>query len=86
MPTLRTVIKVILYSALQETQFGCSVLNLTWPFAGHDFTLSSPPFDIAPSEHLVRLPLADKFGVVMVGFQQLNDSRRKVVQKCVIRD
>lgn len=66
MTVLRAVIKVILYGALQETQFGCSVFNLARPFTGHDFPLASPSFDIATSEHLVRLSLTDKFGVVMV--------------------
>ena len=78
--------EIILLGALQHTQVCRPILDTPRSFARYYKPLLSPSFHVAPPKHLVSRPLANVFGVVTVVFEQIDDSRGEVVQKCVVWD
>ena len=74
-----SVIKIILYRALQEAEVGRSVLYLAGPLVCLDLSLASPSFHVPAAEDFISLPLADKLRVVLSILTILADrSFRKV--------
>ena len=78
-----SVIKIILYRALQEAEVGRSVLYLAGPLVCLDFSLASS-FHVPAPEDFISLPLADKLRVVTVHFQHPDNPCGKVVQERVV--
>lgn len=80
------IFQVILRSALQKPEVGGTVFHFSRPLECLHLSLSSPTLHIPSAEHFVCLSLADELRVVIVRFQQLDNTGGEVVDECVIGD
>lgn len=79
-----TFIKIILGGTLQKPEVCCAIFHLTRSFIGNHLSLTFPPFYIPAAKKFVSLPLADKFRIILVGFQLPDNSGGEVIQECFV--